>query len=299
MELEFGANSRFGRFPLQKAKRLVNHALEIGINRFDTGFSYGNYKTQPLLAKCLESRMKKYRDEISLSTKCIGSSEYIDYCVKKSIDTFNCGYLDNLHLWGPSLKLLEDKQTIEHLKSLKREGLVNNISVNTHVLSVIDKITTGFYDEIGGILLNYNYLRQSRVKYIRRGKKNNLKIFAGTTLCQGFLLSSILQTFLRTRSPFYLARSFLSKDSTRYIKKARKYRRFVNLHYKDLKDKLPLSFIANEKDIDFVPIGMMSMDSLNKNISILKNPVDRKVTEAISKWTLDNCQLEEFEEVNY
>ena len=36
----------------------VEYALNKGINRFDTGFSYGNFKSQPLLAKCLKKKLK-------------------------------------------------------------------------------------------------------------------------------------------------------------------------------------------------------------------------------------------------
>ena len=57
MKLEFGTGSRFSRFKLDKAKSLVNHALSKGIRRFDTGYTYGNYKSQPLLAKCLEKKI--------------------------------------------------------------------------------------------------------------------------------------------------------------------------------------------------------------------------------------------------
>ena len=91
MELEFGTGSRFGRFPYKKAQDLVNYALEKGITRFDTGFNYGKYKSQPLLAKCLRYSIKKKRSEISISTKCSAiSPEYIEYCVNQSINTFDC-----------------------------------------------------------------------------------------------------------------------------------------------------------------------------------------------------------------
>ena len=297
MELEFGANSRFGRFSLKKAKFLVNHALSIGIKRFDTGFTYGNFKTQPLLAKCLETKISNSREEVSISTKCSPvSDEYIDYCVKKSIETFNCSYLDNFHLWGASIEILENKKIVSKLKLLKEAGLVKLVSVNTHQLSLIKNISSRNFEEIDGLLIDYNFLLQNRIKYIRESKRNNLKIFAGTTLCQGFLLSSILKMFLRTKSPFYLARAILNKDTRRYLDKAKKFRKYINLNFPEIKMEIPLSFIANEKAIDFVPIGMMSKKSLDKNKYIIQNPINKEITDLISKWALKNCQLDIYDD---
>ena len=90
MKLEFGTGSRFSRFKLEKAKSLVNHALSKGIRRFDTGYTYGNYKSQPLLAKCLEKKILNSREDISISSKTPAySPEIIEECVKNSLDIFH------------------------------------------------------------------------------------------------------------------------------------------------------------------------------------------------------------------
>ena len=49
MKLEFGTGSAFARLSENKAYFLVNYALDLGINKFDTGVNYGNWRTQPLL----------------------------------------------------------------------------------------------------------------------------------------------------------------------------------------------------------------------------------------------------------
>ncbi|MBK16601.1 MAG: hypothetical protein CMK49_01100 [Prochlorococcus sp. SP3034] len=294
MELEFGVNSRFGRFPYLKAKKIVLHALKLGIKRFDTGFTYGNYKSQPLLARCLKSQIKKHREDISISTKCsAASAEYIEYCIKNSINNFQCGYIDNFHLWGPSIKKLEKNEILRKLQLLRKQGLVKNISANTHDLSTIKRISSGSYDEIRGILLDFNLLQQNRINYIRESKKNNLKIFAGTSLCQGLLISSVLKIFLRTKSPFYLGRALINKDTKKFLNPSKKLRKYLNENYNNIKKEIPLSFLCHEEAIDYVPIGMMSYDSINKNVAIIKNPVDKKIIRSISKWAFQNCQVEE------
>lgn len=295
MELEFGVNSRFGRFPYKKASNIINYALENGIKRFDTGYSYGNGKSQPLLARCLASQIEKAREDISISTKCSApNTEYIEYCIRKSIEIFKCGYIDNFHIWGPSMENLDKGEILHKLKCLKREGLVRLISVNTHQLPLIKKISNGSYQEIQGVLIDFNLLRQDRKKYIKNCKKNKIKVFAGTALGQGTLINSIPRIYLRTLSPFYLGRAIFSKDTKRYLKPSKKFRKYIKVNYKYLKDKIPLSFVRHETSIDYVPIGMMSISSIDKNIEVFKNPIDLKVVRKISKWAVENCQIDNF-----
>ena len=119
MKLEFGTGSRFGRLNFANAKKIIDYALNLGINRFDTGYTYGNFKSQPLLGRCLEKVILNSRQSISLSTKCpVKSEDYIEYCIKESIETLDCKYIDNFHLWGPSLNNLENESILKKLKSL-------------------------------------------------------------------------------------------------------------------------------------------------------------------------------------
>tara|TARA_Y100000589_G_C27003111_1_gene567627 strand:+ start:303 stop:743 length:441 start_codon:yes stop_codon:yes gene_type:complete len=146
LKLEFGTGSRFSRLKYKLAKELVDHAINNGIRRFDSGFYYGNYRSQPLLARCLKNKIDISREEIHLSTKCAAlSGEYINYSVNKSIDTFNSGYIDNLHLSGPSIKDIESNNIIGEISSLIKNGKIKKASVETTELKTMKKISTGFY----------------------------------------------------------------------------------------------------------------------------------------------------------
>ena len=292
MKLEFGTGSRFGRLNFIHAKNIIDHALKLGIKRFDTGYTYGNFKSQPLLGRCLKKEILDSRESISLSTKCSAISEdYIEYCINKSIEKLDCKYIDNFHLWGPTLNQLENKNIFKKLKSLKRRGLILNISVNTHQLSIIKKISTGYFEEIEGIMVDFNLLQQDRKNYLKKIKKNNLTVFAGTILCQGLLIESIFKTYFRTLSPFYLGRAILQKHNRKFIFPAKKLRKYIKTNYRDSFEKIPLSFICNEKYIDYIPMGMLSSASLNKNVEIVNNPIDKKITSDVSKWAMENCQI--------
>ena len=292
MKLEFGTGSRFGRLNFIHAKNIIDYALKLGINRFDTGYTYGKFRSQPLLGRCLKKEIIFSRESISLSTKCSAiSEEYIEYCINKSIESLDCKFIDNFHLWGPSLKQLENKNILKKLKFLKQKGLINKISVNTHELNIIKKISAGYFEEVEGIMVDYNLLQQDRKKYLRKIKKNNLTVFAGTVLCQGLLIESIFKTYFRTLSPFYLGRTILQKDKRRFILPAKKLRKYIKTNYKDSFKKIPLSFISNDECVDYISMGMLSFSSLDKNTEIIKNPSEKKITKKVSQWARKNCQI--------
>jgi len=292
MELTFGTGGRFSRFSLINAQKIVNFALDNGIRSFDTGFEYGSMKSQPLLSNCLKGALKTSREGIILSTKCAPKSpEYIKSSVNKSIDIFQCGYIDFFHLWGASINDLENKEILFALKSLIKEGKIKRASVTTQDIRTIKRISKGDFDEIKALMLDYNLLKQNRLEFIRQCKKNDIQIFAGTSLCQGLLLDSILKIFLRSRSPFYLARAFLKKETRNYLKPAKRARKYLKNYNRSFQNKIPLSFVINEKSIDFIPIGMLSEYSIRQNIDILNNPIDREIIEIVSERIYKNVQV--------
>ena len=140
-------------------------------------------------------------------------------------------------------------------------------------------------------MLDYNLLKQNRLNFIRESKKNGISIFAGTVLCQGLLIESIFKTYLRTFSPFYLGRILLQKEKRRFIYPANKLRKYIKTNYKDSFKKIPLSFIRNEDCVDYISMGMLSFSSLDKNIEIIKNPIEKKITDKVSRWARKNCQI--------
>ncbi len=237
------------------------------------------------------------REDISISTKTPSySPEIIEECVKNSLGIFKSNYLDKLYLWGPNEKDLENKKIFQTAKKLLDSGLIKEILINTHSLSLIKKISTGYYDEISGIMLDYNLLQQDRYPYMRKCKKNGLSIIAGTVFCQGLLIESPTEIILRTLSPFYLGRMILKKSSRRYILPSKKLRSFCQKNYTiDIQKKLPLSFIIDENLIDSIPIGMMSINSINKNIEVYNNKLDSKIIQKVSSWALKNCQIKDTE----
>ena len=146
-------------------------------------------------------------------------------------------------------------------------------------------------NEISGLMIDFNLLQQNRLPYLEISKKNNIRIFAGTSICQGFLLSSPFKLFCKTKSPFYLARALFKKETRNYLKDSRILRNYLKKNHKDFSQEIPLSYVATEKNIDFIPVGMLSKSSILRNIEIVKNPVKKTITDQVASWAYENCQI--------
>ena len=298
MKLEFGTGSAFAKLSEKQAYFLVNYALDLGINRFDTGVNYGNWKTQPLLGLVLKEHIKRNREKLIITSKAgTGNGyknftpDYIEHMVNKSIDDMQCKYLDKFYLHGPSLGEIETKGLLKKLISLVREGKIKRFGVNTHNLFSMKKISTGIYDGISLILIDYNLLQQDRGGIFYNCKKNNIEISCGNSLCQGTLIQSPLESFFRNRNFFYLLRFMLKKSSKRYLLPAKNYRKFAKTNFPKEYKNIPLSFVLHNSSIKTIPIGMLSKSSIEKNINIAKNITPIELTREVGEWCLSNCQI--------
>lgn len=301
MKLEFGTGSSFSRLTKKKAYFLVNYAIDLGITRFDSGVNYGNWKSQPLLGLVLKEKIKNNREKLIITSKA-GTHlrgiknfhpEYIETMVNKSISDLRCGYLDKFYLHGPSLKEIESKGLLKKLNNLVRIGKIKKFGVNTHDLSIIKKISSGIYEDLSLLMIDYNLLQQDRSSVFENCRKNNIEISGGTALCQGLLLQSPIESFIRSTNLFYLLRFIFKKSTRRYIPQAKIYRKYAKNNYSKEYDSIPLSFLLNNPFIKTVPIGMLSKLSIEKNIEIAKNPVNKQITKKIGEWCLSNCQIYE------
>ena len=107
------------------------------------------------------------------------------------------------------------------------------------------------------------------------------------------MIDSIFKIFLRTRSPFYLGRAILKKETRSYLTAASKTRKYLKKNYPNTHCDIPLSFVLNEKLIDHVPIGMLNLESIGKNLYLLNNPVKKSITNEVSLWTSKHCQVKD------
>lgn len=125
-----GCNNFGGRIDADATRVVVDAALEVGINFFDTADVYGDKRSETLLGKALGER----RDQVVIATKFAmptgpglhdkgGSRRYVRRAVEASLQRLDTDYIDlyQMHAPDPATPI---EETLSVLDDLVREGKV-------------------------------------------------------------------------------------------------------------------------------------------------------------------------------
>ncbi len=125
------------------AKRLIEKAVEMGINLFDTAMVYGNGLSEEFLGRALREIGVK-REEIIIATKIPG--DYLNpldvfRSVRRSLGRLQTKYIDILQLhWPPCWHNFPTCKYMRTLERLVKLGLVNHIGVSNYPVRLIDEV---------------------------------------------------------------------------------------------------------------------------------------------------------------
>lgn len=144
---------------------------------------------------------------------------------------------------------------------------------------LIDAPDMGFVDDI---MVDFNILQKGRAGLVERFKRSrsSRRVWAGTVLCQGFLLNSLLSMYARTRSVSYVARALLNPPTRIYLTKASRIRPLMRKFFGVDWQQVPLSYVLNNPSVSFLPLGMLSKASIASNVDIARLPVDASRVES-------------------
>ena len=131
----------------KNADRIINTALECGIDYFDHADIYGGGECEEVFGKFLESH-KALRDKITVQTKCAirkgfydFSKEHIINSVEGSLKRLKTDYVDVLLLHRPDT-LMEPEEVAEAFSLLESEGKVKYFGVSNHNEKQIELLKT-------------------------------------------------------------------------------------------------------------------------------------------------------------
>lgn len=294
-DLVFGTGGRFGRLSTKLASKLVFYAVDQGIQSFDTGYEYCSKRSQSLLFEIFSRNKYLLSDSLKISTKFSVPQKkgQLTSLVDKSLAQLSSrDYLDTIFLWGPDISDIDSDFLLDELYALKKSGKIRSWGVNTHSLDVMSSFLVCLkHFPFQHMMLDYNLLQQDREPLIKSFCDLGINVWAGTSLCQGFLSQSLFRMCLRTRSLSYLLRALVQPSTRRFLAPACGLRRHLKNVYKDHASSLPLAFVASNQFVSKIPIGMLSYSSMQSNINILETPLDIDLIDEVSTWALKNCQL--------
>ncbi len=227
-------------FDERAATRVVEHALDQGINLLDTGHNYASFHAEPRLGRILRQLRPRFpRERLVLSSKGgtvsgqagIGGNEQRDFSpaaitasCEASLRNLGVEQLDIYQLHGIGEQQINDA-LLEALQRLRERGLFRHLGINTHSAGTLRWMIEhpALFDVV---LLDYNLLQQDREPLISALHAAGVGVLAGTVLAQGHLLPARLRV-PRLADAWYAARAWLKPSSRQLMRSARHMRRAV------------------------------------------------------------------------
>lgn len=140
----FGGGSRYlTQKNLDVAERMIHRAVELGVNYFDTGFSYMTGDIRESHLRYGRFLAPNYRKKIYLSTKLQArDAETAKRDFEQTLHDLKTDYLDVLHFHGVASseeidKILAKDGALSVYRKWKEEGLIRAIGVTGHDSRVI------------------------------------------------------------------------------------------------------------------------------------------------------------------
>ncbi|MDE2938775.1 MAG: aldo/keto reductase [Chloroflexota bacterium] len=147
-EVGFGvwtvATTWWGKIPEEQRAELLENAVELGVNFFDTADTYGEGYGEEILAKVLGYR----RHDLVIATKFgydfydkltprVGHQErpqkfdqdFVRFACEQSLRRLNSDYIDLYQIHNPRIDALEKDDLFEVLEQLKTEGKIRYYGV--------------------------------------------------------------------------------------------------------------------------------------------------------------------------
>src|SRR5438046_6743214 len=195
--MSFG-NSEEWMIEIDKARRIMKRALDLGVNFFDTANVYSAGRSEEIVGEVLED----YREEVGLATKVKlntderpskeGLSRYhIMSQVKKSLKRLQTDRIDlyQIHRWDYSTPI---EETLVTLNDLVRQGMVNYIGASsmfawqlTKALNTSDRLGIARFVSIQN---NYNLCyREEEREMIPLCEDQKIGLLPWSPLARGFL----------------------------------------------------------------------------------------------------------------
>ncbi|MBS1915589.1 MAG: aldo/keto reductase [Bacteroidetes bacterium] len=184
-------------------EKIIHHAIESGINFFDTADLYDKGMNEEMIGRILKPRRK----EIIIATK-VGNQwrsdgsgwnwnprkEYILKAVEESLKRLQTDYIDLYQLHGGTI---EDpvEETIDAFETLQLQGKIRYYGISSIRPNVIRKYIR--LSNIVSAMMQYSLLdRRPEENCLSLLKENNIGVLARGTVAKGLLVNKPAAPFL-------------------------------------------------------------------------------------------------------
>ncbi|PWU05039.1 MAG: oxidoreductase [Bacteroidetes bacterium] len=192
---------------LEENKILIDRAIELGINFFDTADLYQKGENETMLGKILGSRRKNFiiATKVGNQWRKDGSGwdwnpgkEYILSSVEGSLKRLNTDYIDLYQLHGGTIEDNID-ETIEAFELLKKQGRIRHYGISSIRPNVIREYVKR--SAIVSVMMQYSLLdRRPEETCMPLLKEKNIGVLSRGSLAKGILVNKPAENYLNYQS---------------------------------------------------------------------------------------------------
>ena len=278
----FGKNIR-----LSKIKKILFYAFDKGITHFDLANNYGPPygSTETNFGKIITKDLKKYRDELIISSKAgydmwdgpygeWGSKKHIIASCDQSLKRMKLDYLDIFysHRFDPDTPL---EETVDALESIYKSGKALYIGISSYsskkTLQIYkllkSKKISLFIHQPSYSLIN-RWIEKDLIKTIKRLK---IGCIVFSPLAQGMLSDKYLKNIpVNSRAndkTSYLNRSLITKRNIKIISELNK----LAVKRGQTLSQMAIAWTLYNKTVTSSLVGVKSLSQLKENLESLDN----------------------------
>jgi aryl-alcohol dehydrogenase-like predicted oxidoreductase len=273
-------------FSHQNAEKVLQSAIENGVNFFDTADVYGDGESE----KAVGRFVKNQSDRIYVATKCGRQlNPHVDEAyqpkvlrqfVENSLKNMGLETLDLIQLHCPPTTVYDRPEIFWEFEKLKQEGKILNLGVS--VEKVTEALTSLQYDNVSSIQVIFNIFRQKPASDLfEKAKEKNVGIIVRVPLASGLLTGKFNtnstfekddhRNFNRNGEVFDKGETFSGVDYQLALKAVAQLREIfepdTNLAH------VALAWILNFEEVSCVIPGASRAENVVSNCAVDKFPV--------------------------
>jgi len=280
---QLGNNCGWQNMSEKEAIKLVEKALEYGINFFDTAPNYGNGTGEDRLGKALKC---VDRGKIVINTK-FGhtdtgitnfNSDYIRESLEGSLKRLQVDYVDSLIIHNPPSGYLDGNKNdhYEILERLIEEGKIKAYGASLDTFEDMKLLMNTTNAEV--IEAFFNILHQDSSRAFAMAKEKEVGIIAKIPLDSGWLSGKY-----NAESTFYDIRNRWSRQDIKTRANLVKRVKEIVKSKNNLAHKAIAFCLAYDAVSTVIP-GNVNLEQLRSNVESVNNPLPKKLVEKLEKF---------------
>ena len=183
----------WGEVTENQARKLLQKALDEGVNFFDTSDTYGDGRSERFLSEILKSSNEKIYVTTKLGRRIRGTNyprgykhEPMEEFIDRSLINLGIEQIDLVQLHCPPVEICKNPETFEKMDEIVKKGKVANYGISVYNLS--EAFEAIKFNNIKSVQLVFNIFRQKPIeKFLIEAKKKNIAVIARGPLASGLL----------------------------------------------------------------------------------------------------------------